>query len=215
MSGIPQQIQDNSKVAELESRKGLYRFFQYVFNKELDQLMLSQLKNPDLAGVCNILELDTSELDKDDPDNLEKMAVEYTKLFIGPGKHISPHESVQRKTGGMLNNKFTAEVRRFYAASGYKFNPDKGIYPDHLCTELEFMESLINIQINALNSDDMGETESAKMLQEEFMRLHISQWVPEFCELIIEKTGSTFYRKLARALSEFIEFEEQQLDQVH
>lgn len=211
MSRLQHQLKEETSVAELESRKGLYRFFQYVFYKELDQSMLHQLRKAELAGVCNLLGLNSTELNEANPANLEKLAVEFTRLFIGPGKHISPHESVQRKTGGMLNNKFTAEVRRFYAVSGYQFKSDMGIYPDHLCTQMEFMDSLINIQINAIKSGDICEAESAEMLQVEFIRLHLSLWLPEFCEQIIQQSSSSFYRKLAKSLSEFIKMETQEL----
>ena len=51
----------------------------------------------------------------------ENLAIEFTRLFFGPGPHVSPHESiyaeVDGEAGGLYGAK-TVEVKKFIETTG-------------------------------------------------------------------------------------------------
>ena len=150
------------------------------------------------------------ELTHDDDSILEQLAIEFTRLFLGPGKHVSPHESVQIGQNGILNDATTVQVSRFIEVAGYQFKTDSKRYPDHICSEFEFMEALISKQAEALADGDLEETETSQMLQDEFIQRHLVHWVPQFCDEIEQSAKLPLYKAVGRAVSAFIKMEYEQ-----
>jgi len=76
----------------------------------------------------------------------EDLAVEFTRLFIGPGPHISPHESVNTETHDVkeaaLWSAQTVKVKKFIEAAGLEYDDSFSGMPDHVTAELEFMQRL-------------------------------------------------------------------------
>lgn len=74
---------------------------------------------------------------------LEDLAIEYSRLFIGPGRHISPHESVHLKEEGgrgLLWGEAAVKVKKFIEFSGLHYKPEYSGMPGHISVELEFMQ---------------------------------------------------------------------------
>ena len=65
---------------------------------------------------------------KDQDQLLEDLAVEYARLFLGPAKHISPHESIhhQRDDGdwGSHWGGSTVEVKKFIESTGLEYKTE-------------------------------------------------------------------------------------------
>ena len=196
--------------AELESRQGLYRFFGRLLSREIDQQLLDELRAPAFAAAMTGLGIRLDELTHDDDSILEQLAIEFTRLFLGPGKHVSPHESVQKGKNGILNDATTVQVSRFIEVAGYQFKTDSKRYPDHICSEFEFMEALISKQAEALADGDLEETETSQMLQDEFIQRHLVHWVPQFCDEIEQSAKLPLYKAVGRAVSAFIKMENEQ-----
>ena len=196
--------------AELESRQGLYRFFGRLLSREIDQQLLDELRTPAFAAGMTGLGIPLDELTHDDDSILEQLAIEFTRLFLGPGKHVSPHESVQIGQNGILNDATTVQVSRFIEVAGYQFKTDSKRYPDHICSEFEFMEALISKQVEALADGDLEEAETSQMLQDEFIQRHLVRWVPQFCDEIEQSATLPLYKAVGRAVSTFIKMENEQ-----
>ena len=196
--------------AELESRQGLYRFFGRLLSREINQQLLDELRTPAFAAAMTGLGIRLDELTHDDDSILEQLAIEFTRLFLGPGKHVSPHESVQIGQNGILNDATTVQVSRFIEVAGYQFKTDSKRYPDHICSEFEFMEALIGKQAEALADGDLEETETSQMLQDEFIQRHLVHWVPQFCDEIEQSAKLPLYKAVGRAVSAFIKMENEQ-----
>ena len=196
--------------AELESRQGLYRFFGRLLSREIDQQLLDELRTPAFAAAMTGLGIRLDELTHGDDSILEQLAIEFTRLFLGPGKHVSPHESVQIGQNGILNDATTVQVSRFIEVAGYQFKTDSKRYPDHICSEFEFMEALISKQAEALVNDDLEEAETSQMLQDEFIQRHLVRWVPQFCDEIEQSATLPLYKAVGRAVSAFIKMENEQ-----
>lgn len=204
------KIEIEKLIDELESRRGLYRLFGHLLSKEIDQQLLDELRKPEFAAAINQLGIYLDELTNDDDLILEQLAIEFTRLFLGPGKHISPHESVQIGRDGILNDATTVRVSHFIEVAGYEFRADSKQYPDHICSEFEFMEALISKQTEAIADGDLEEAETSKMLQDEFLQRHLLLWIPQFCNEIEQSAKSPLYKTLGRAVSAFIKMESEQ-----
>ena len=80
-------------------RSNIYGLLAAIYRREMTSDLLKQIKNPSMLGVLSNLgiELNNGFFKKPEKELLEDLAVEYARLFIGPGKHISPHESVHHQ----------------------------------------------------------------------------------------------------------------------
>jgi len=214
MSSVPDSLAEapGDVYAELEARMGLYRLLGRLLSREVDQALLEQMRRKPLSDALSDLGICLDELYGDDERVLEELSVEFTRLFLGPGRHISPHESMHVGSDGALNDATTVQVRRFILVAGFELREGSGRYPNHLATELEFMESLVARQIEALRGGDPEEAETSRMLQQEFVRLHLKRWIPAFCAKVQHEANMPFYATLATALSEFIRMECAELD---
>lgn len=145
---------------------------------------------------------------------VEDLAIEYTQLFIGPGGHISPHESVFVDKEKMLWGETTAKVKRFIEGLGLNFHTEwKGI-PDHISVELELMQRLTAREAQAWDESDTESTDRCLELEARFMQEHLAQWIHLFCDKVFERANFVFYKGMAQLTKDFIESEQEYLKTV-
>ena len=201
-------------------RGSMYGLLATVYRREMTSDLLHQIKDPQFLGVLSDLgiELNNGFSRKPDKELLEDLAVEYARLFLGPGKHISPHESVHHKKegtqSGQLWGESTAEVKKIVEASGLEYKTEYTGLPDHISVELEFMQHVVMREEQAWKDDDK---ETALLCQEngkKFVDEHLFRWIPKFCEEVITEADLPFYREMARLTKTFIEFEKQELNKL-
>jgi TorA maturation chaperone TorD len=188
-----------------------------VFAQEVTADFLSRIKDPQFLGVLSGLgvEFQSDFLEKPDKELLENLSVDYAMLFLGPGKHISPHESVhhQREDGkwGQLWGQSTVEVKKFIEATGLHYDPAYKSIPDHISVELEFMEMLSRREAQEWSEGNQEEALNLLEVELRFIRDHLSRWVPTFCDKVIAGADFSFYRELAGLTKRFIEFDLREL----
>jgi TorA maturation chaperone TorD len=204
------ETKDHSAAAR--HRSDIYGLLATVYGQEITSNLLGQIKTPQFLGALSVLEVEGIDdlVQKPEAELLEDLAVEYTRLFLGPGKHISPHESVhhQREGGqwGKLWGASTVEVKRFIEATGLSYNEEFKGLPDHISVEFEFMQQLTLREEKAWK-EDPGQTQSCRQVEKKFIEEHLICWVPSFCEKVIEETESPFYHAIATLTLSFIELE--------
>ena len=141
-----------------------------------------------------------------DDDVLRELSVDRTKILRGTG-HADmkpPYEGLYKK-GARFGDSLLG-MKQFYRRAGLA--PDEMISDsaDYLCVELDFMRQLC-LREEALR---LREGEAAKTidktvsLQEEFLRLHLGDWVGEFCAAVEKHASTDFYRGLALILDAYI-----------
>jgi len=198
-------------------RSTLYGFLAAIYRQEVSSDLLQQIKDPRFLGVLSNLgiELRNGFLKKPEKELLEDLAVEYAYLFLGPGKHISPHESVHHKTegaqSGQLWGESTAEVKKIIESSGLEYKTEYTGLPDHISVELEFMQQITLREEQAWQDDDKETALLCLKNEKKFVDEHLFRWVPDFCEKVIETADWPFYREMARLTRSFIEFEKEEL----
>ena len=184
-------------------RSRLYGLLATVFRREPSAEFLCQMKTPELvvalagAGVDLGDEFGTGSI----ADQAEALAVEYTRLFLGPGGHISPHESVQLKRGsGILWGPETSAVRHAYREAGYDLGESEADIPDHLSVELDFLSLLAAEEAEAWKSKDRDRASKLLRLQHDFISQHLGKWVAPFCNKVSEQAEFAFYPAFAGLL---------------
>ena len=195
-------------------RSKLYGLLANLFRREPGADLLTQLRSPgfhDLFGETGIDLGDDFFNDRLD-DVRDRLMVEYTFLFLGPGKHISPHESVQLKRGsGILWGEETSIVKQFMVAAGFEIDEAANDIPDHISIELEFLSHLCQKEAEAWQADDHEAAAAALGWQHRFVSNNIGKWVGRFCRAVEAAAETPFYAQFAKLLRSFIAGEKSEI----
>lgn len=191
-------------------RSQLYRFLAEIFRKEPPAELLQKIRSPEITAVLaeNGVHLDNSFLETPIEQLTEDLAVEYTWLFLGPGGHIAPFESVQLKGGsGILKGPETEAVRNYIDAAGFEYSGDFHEMPDHVSVELEFLGHLSRLEAEAWQRDDAAEARNCHGFQLDFLKQHAGKWIGDFCSRVKSTANSAFYAEIAELTAAFLESE--------
>jgi TorA maturation chaperone TorD len=213
-----EKTEKQERVAVAGMRSRLYGLLATVYRHEVSSNFLSQMKDPQFLGVLSDLGVDWSGafLEKPAEEVLDELAVEYAMLFLGPGKHISPHESVhhQRENGqwGQLWGESTVEVKTFIETAGFNYQSEFTGMPDHISAELEFMERVTEREGQAWKDNDEKAALYCREIEKKFIEEHLLKWIPQFCDKITEAAELPFYRDIASLTKHFMEFEKEEMN---
>ncbi len=194
-------------------RSSLYGFLASIFRKELDGKTYNEIRSPEFREALSEfdVELDGAFIDEPAENVLESLAVEYAALFLGPGGHISPHESVQRG-GGSLDGPETDAVKSYIQAAGMRFDEHDQQMPDHISIELEFMGHLVGEEAKAWIDGDSEKARNALEFQKDFLGKHLGGWAGDFFTEVTDRTKAPFYREIARLAADFIATEKKEIE---
>ena len=196
-------------------RSGLYRLLATIFRTELTAELLARLLDPDFQKDLAGAGVDTGSLSTLNPDEtlLEELAVEFSRLFMGPGKHVSPYESVHMGgDGGTLWGPRTSAVKKFIEQSGFAYDKEYHDLPDHISVELEFMAHLTEQEAEAWETGDQENAVNCLRFQKEFMDRHLGLWVGRFADQVIELGEMPVYPQMAILARDFVDAESQELN---
>lgn len=206
-------------MAELaEQRSAVFGFLARVFRKELTSSLVDRIKEPAFKQVLSDLGVNLGDefYAQAEEELLEDLAIEYTRLFLGPGKHLSPHESVhhERDDGkwGQLWGDSTVEVKKFVEGLGLEYKKSDTSIPDHISVEMEMMQKLILRERLAWDEDKADDALYCLKAERMFVEDHLIKWVPQFCSKVEAEAEMTFYREMAKVTRSFIELEKESID---
>ena len=211
------KAEKEERMTVARQRSNIYGLLATVYRQEVTSDFLQQIRDPKFLGALSVLGVEALDelLHKPAAELLEDLAVEYSYLFLGPGKHISPYESVhhQREDGqwGELWGASTAEVKKFIEATGLSYTDDFKGLPDHISVEFEFMQQLILREEQAWNEAEANKAAACRQVEKRFIEEHLICWVPSFCEKVIKTAELPFYRAMAELTRSFIKFEMEEM----
>jgi TorA maturation chaperone TorD len=199
------------------NRSNIYAFLSRIYQKEVDRELLNQIRNSEFLEVLSEYDVGIKELVLQDDDKLiEDLAVEYTRLFIGPGPHLAPYESVYHENDdgdwGRLWGRDTVLVKKFIESSGLQYRSDYTGLPDHIGVELEFMGEATKKEAETWQEGNMEGALYCLKMQKRFMDEHMIKWIPLYCDKLVEAAVLSFYREIAKLTKEFIEIESKVID---
>ncbi len=210
---------DRKEIADnAAARSKVYALLAAVFRAEPTEVFLRELKGPRFSGAFSDLGVDLGSdfYANSDARNLEALSFEYTRLFLGPGRHISAHESifaeVDGDSGGHWGAK-TVEVKKFVEATGMQYESDFKGLPDHISVELEFMQKLAEWEVGKWSEGDSENAGYCLNVQKKFIEEHLLNWAPKFCSEVIDKADEPFYREMAKVTWDFLEFDHNSIDE--
>ncbi|MBF0291843.1 MAG: molecular chaperone TorD family protein [Nitrospinae bacterium] len=196
---------DADVVDELLSARSLYLLLGRVFLKEVDREFYSLLRSDMMACALEHLQAGLGGDGASEDDVLERLAVEYSALFIQPGA-FPPYESVFKKGRHLAEPADQVEI--IYQLNGFDYRSQwPSLFPDHIGLELNFVASLLDSQVKAL---EKGLGEEAKRLENtrvEFMKKRLCQWASQYMEKIAEATSDPFYNPFITFAQSFLESE--------
>ncbi len=117
---------------------------------------------------------------------LQTLQVEYTKLFIGPGKEVVyPYGSVYLEDKKMVSCESTYWLEKRYSKWGVSIEVKEPA--DHIALVLEFMFIL-----------SKDESDGSLLEQSILYNDYVLKWVPGFCDLVVKQNYSDFYVPIAK-----------------
>ena len=136
-----------------------------------------------------------------DADYLKAVRLEFTKTFLGPGKHVAPYGSVHHPDDnkkGQLWGETTTKVRVFAKEHGLSYEGEAydGM-PDHIGHELELFALLLEGEAAAVESGEADKVERLENSQRYLHGQHLNRWIPVFCRRVEEETNG-LYGAIAR-----------------
>jgi len=197
-----------------KSRSEVYGLLTTVFREAPTAAFIKELRGPRLSGVFSDMGVALGETFYSEPESdvVEALLLEFTRLFIGPGHHISAHESiftvVDSSSGGLWGTK-TVEVKKFIESTGLDYEPQFTGLPDHVSVELEFMQKMTEWESDKWMQEDRKSAEYCLSVQRMFLEKHLLCWLPQFCDAVIDEAGMSFYRAMADLTKNYVEFERQ------
>ena len=141
----------------------------------------------------------------------EAIAVEYCRLFIGPGPHLSPHEAVIRGENRHWGQA-TVDVSAAYAEAGFELRSEVHEMPDHVGVEFQFMATLLRTELDNRRQRRSVPEKRAREQRRQFLEEHLSRWLPDFAEAVAEASHLAFYRELSRFAADWVQAELDQLN---
>ena len=199
--------------AELaQARSEVYGLLARVFRAEPDAELGRFLQKVETARTLEGLGFPVSDCfpDVTEEQLLEDLAVEYARLFVGPGPRISLYESVNANPGShseaALWSERTVKVKNFIESSGLSYAKEFAGLPDHVSVELEFMQRVAAHEAEAHLAGRDAEAQTLFHIQQAFFNEHIGDWLPTLCEKVIANAKEPFYiamAELSKAVTEF------------
>lgn len=192
-------------------REDTYGFISLVLREELRAGQIKRLLD---ADVFNLLADSGYDINlkffrgKPLSQVEEELAVEFTTLFIGPGRHVPPYESVHTGDNGGYWGESTADFKNWVSHYGLEFTEEFESIPDHISVALEFMRRVVEQERLAWERVDVTTAKRCMEVEKVFFDRHIRNWVPIFCGKVIEASRLDFYRVVARLTRDFILEEE-------
>lgn len=200
-------------IDELKEELYLYNLLRHLFLKEPAKEFITDITKIDVAGETEDeigygLKLLTESAHKNVQrldEWLEELAIEYTRLFIGPmNPPAVPYASFYLSESHSLMTDETIDVRKRYLDAGMAVKELYSIPDDHIGIELEFIYDLTGRMIELFEKGEREEASRLFEIRSDFIRGHMALWIPFFVEKVIEASGDDFYKGAAYILKGFI-----------
>lgn len=198
----------------LESRRDMYRLLGSLYQIEVDEATLAQLRTirfPDQTG-CEALDCAGAALNAFvadlKPEGLDDLAADYAATFlsagIAEGPAAFPLESVYTSRERLVMQDAYEQVYRIMKAHGVtSFQED--LYPDHIGVEMTFLSYLSQKALDALAEGRLEDAQKNLEEQKTFLEKHLLNWTTAFFDDQVKVARTAFYRALAEMSRAWLE----------
>ena len=182
--------------AVYDARIELVDFVIEVFHDTPDEAFVERLLNGEIetpgdevndyldAGFA-ALERFVEENEGKDPEAVANdLAIEYTRIMVGPRPDVLPHETFYREDTEFIGEGL-ADVEASYGAAGWNPPEEYGEENDHIAVEFAFLRNLIQRQ-RAGADETVG-------FERVFLDEHLLTWLEAFTDHIAEETDEELF----------------------
>ena len=188
---------DGPSTEDLAARAGVYELLSRLWLYEVDAALLSELSDGPLAAAWSELGGPSIEVSQ-----LEDLATEYCRLFVGPRDQVAPFQSVWET--GQHGGQAVASMRECLELLSEPVAKLEEI-PDHLGVQLLLMGVFLRCLAGDPDSEDLQD------VVEGFAEEHL-RWPAEMLDAATAKSEMPFYRFLIDATRQFLAGEHELLD---
>lgn len=192
-----QQKESDCGESDLEARAGVYELLSRLWLYEVDPTLLAELTDGSLEAGWTELGGPMVEVDQ-----LEELATEYCRLFVGPRDQVAPFQSVWET--GQHGGDAVASMRECLELLSEPVAKLEEI-PDHLGVQLLLMSVFLRCLADDPNSEDLRD------LAEGFADSHLT-WPTEMLKAAADRSQTPFYGFLIDATRKFLAGEQELLD---
>lgn len=204
------------KVELLLKRSVVYQLLSRMYRFEPDRELFDKLVSDEVIKTLKECSshINTKNFLIKDKTQLDELSVEFCRLFIGPAPCVPPYESVHSTepgNAGQFWGDATVEIKSIVETLGLCYSKDFHEMPDHISVEFELMYRLIDAEINALESDNVKESQNARHVQRFLLNKHLLMWLPSFCDKMRAASKDPFFVEIANLTQNFLESEQKSL----
>lgn len=207
------KIDKKTLAARARGRSHIYGLLSQIYIEEPSQGLLEKFQDSTFLQLLKQFGSDLEEELKIGPldELVEELAIEYTRLFIGPGKHIYPYESAYRRKDTDISQTTSRQIEIFVKSHGLQYNPDFCQAPDHIGVEMAFMERATDAEAEAWGKDDGRNVMEILKVEKQFVDEHLVKWIPGFSDKVVKEGSLSFYREIAKLTKEYILLESREI----
>lgn len=213
--------QMNENILLMSNRSYMYRLLGRIYKEEVDQEFFNQLSVLQFHTECHEDELSKGYREfmaffqKPYLDPLTDLAVDYARVFLGAGIFeglvADPYESVYTSPERLIMQDARDEVVALYREFGLDKDEMFNVPEDHISLEFEFMDYLSQACQEALQCENYEHAEALRATQAHFLKTHLLNWIPQFCDDILACSQSDFYKAVAKITRGYLHLEEEML----
>ncbi len=155
----------------------------------------------------NLVELSGPKKDRIDEEILKNISKDWTRLFRGVVRDgiPPPYESLYR--AGRLQKKPAQEINRLFSKMGIHV-PEEWHQPsDYIGVELDFMRLLCERERQGREKMETDPVRQILEIERSFLEEHLAQWVPVFCEKMVQQAHGDYYRGVARLTTGLVAYD--------
>lgn len=188
----------------IAQRSDLYGFLSRLFEKEVDDELLDhmcRMKLPRSTGnddVDRAYAIFHEVLSNRWERTVEDLRIDYARAFFGNGVNGTdcayPFESVHTSGDRLMMRDARDEVMALYRSEGFEKSEEWKDTEDHIALELAFEKVLCDKAVVALDAGDAEDALRLLIVQYNFLRDHLVNWVPMFVSGIEKFAATDFYR---------------------
>jgi putative dimethyl sulfoxide reductase chaperone len=203
-------MQQPDAAAAAENRCTLFWWLAEWFLGPPDSEHLDTLPPADGAAAVTPLDAAWQELSgarpRPDAATLERLGVEYTRLFAGLQEGLGPpppYESVWRED--RLIGESTVAVIAAYKQAGFADIEPAAGPQDHIAVELKFIALLALREAEAWRAKQPGPAARRQDQQRHFIAQHLAAWAPHWAATLARDSREPLYTAIAGLLQAGLE----------
>lgn len=190
---------------QTQARSNIYALLSRILMQELDDAMLTTIKNDDqiLEFFPNLKKWEFLSTLQNSELLGEHLNPDFVNLSV---LHLVPYETFYTRDDQKIETGGANPVTDMYSA--YDFIVDyeiaRVVSSDHIGVELEFMHHLCEAQMKAMEEGDSNAVEHLLGVEKEFLNKHLLQWAPMYLINMKYEARTPLYYDAAEMALEFI-----------